>query len=372
VKKGKIRKLLFFALVIFSLMSSVFGRMDEGQQAEKDGAEAKNQLLALPIVYYTPETKIAGGFGGIYYLRSLKDNLKGHPSTFFMDMIYTQEEQFILEFIPDFYLDSGKRHLVGYLGFKDYFEKFYGIGSQTTEKMEEGFGYKNFRLKCSLRSRFSGVFYVGVQYDFEYSEITETDPGGMLDSGDILGEEGGVLSGLGILLVQDNRDNIFFPTRGALLQGAAMVFSPALRSDYNFRYFTLDFRQYVTVFSSHVLALRQSLQSASGGVPFQRLPMLGGPNAMRGYVKGRFRDKNAVFLQMEYRLPLIWRLFAVGFVGYGGVADKMTSFNLDDFKVAGGLGIRYRINRKSGTNVRLDFGFAQGNLSVYAMINESF
>jgi hypothetical protein len=75
---------------------------------------------------------------------------------------------------------------------------------------------------------------------------------------------------------------------------------------------------------------------------------------------------------MEYRVPLIWRLAAVGFVGYGGVADRLSSFKLDDFKLSGGLGIRFQVNRKSGTNVRLDFGFAEGNLGVYAMINEAF
>lgn len=365
-------KLFFLAWASLCMISPIWGGINERKEAEKDRVEDKNQLLALPIVYYTPETKIAGGVGGIYYLRSLKDNLKGHPSNLFMDMIYTQEKQFIVESIPDLYLDEGKLHLVGYLGFKDYTEKFFGIGSQTTEEKEEVFSYKRFKLKCSLRNRISGVFYVGVQYDFEYSKIIETDPGGMLDSGDVLGSEGGILSGLGILLVKDSRDNIFFPTEGTLMQADAMMYSPALSSDYLFRRFTFDFRQYVTVFSSHVLAFRQVLDATSGSVPFQRLPMLGGANAMRGYIQGRFRDKKAIFLQMEYRIPLIWRLSAAGFIGYGNVADKLKSFKLDDFKVSGGLGIRYRVNRKSGTNVRLDFGIAEGNVRVYVMINESF
>lgn len=372
IETVKIRAAFLFALVLFALSGSVSGRAEGREEAEQDSRQETNQLLVLPIVYYTPETKIAGGVGGIYYLRSLKDRHKGHISTLFMDVIYTQNKQFIAEMTPDLYLKKGKLHMVGYLGFKDYAEKFYGIGSFTTEEMEEQFSYRSFELKCSIRKRIGRLFYVGIQYDFGYAEITEAEPGGLLDSGSILGSEKGIRSGLGINLVQDSRDNIFFPTKGTLLQANAMVFGPALASDYNFGRVTFDFRQYFTVFSNHVLAFQQSLDAASGNVPFQRLPKLGGPSVMRGYYQGRFRDKKAIFVQMEYRFPLIWRLSAAGFLGFGDVADSLRSFKLDDFKVSGGFGVRYRVNRKSGMNVRLDFGFARGNFSVYAMINESF
>lgn len=364
--------LLFLSFFVLSMMSPALGWLGEKKEDEKSRKEEKNQLLVLPYVYYTPETKIAGGVGGIYYLRSLKDQLKSHPSTFFMDIIYTQKKQFIIGLTPDLYLNKGKFHLVGNLRFKKYVENFYGIGSQSVDAMEEDYSYLSVNLKCSLRKRISPSIYVGVQYDFEYSKITEMEPGGILDSGEILGTDGGTISGLGILLVQDNRDNLFFPTKGTLLQADATVFSPAFASDYHFHRFIFDFRQYVTVFSKHVLAFQQSVQTTSGDVPFQRLPKLGGSNVMRGFIEGRFRDKKAIFLQMEYRVPLIWRLSAAGFVGYGDVADKLKGFKLNDFKITGGLGIRYQVNRKFGTNVRLDFGFAKGNFGVYAMINEAF
>jgi hypothetical protein len=156
VKKSLVAKALFLVLFVFSMAHHSFGRADERAGDEQEQSEENNQLLALPIFYYTPETKMAGGLGGIYYLRSLTDRSKGHPSTLFVDMICTT------------------------------------------------------------------------------------------------------------------------------------------------------------------------------------------------------------------------RLSAAGFVGCGGVAEKLASFELEDFKVSGGLGIRYRINRDAGTNMRLDFGFAQGNLGVYATINESF
>ena len=375
-QKGVTKKtsswLLLLSFFILSMMSPALGWIDERKKDEKNGRGDKNQLLVLPMVYYTPLTKIAGGVGGIYYLRSLKDQMKGHSSTFFMDIIYTQKKQFIFEIAPDLYLSKGKFHLVGYMGFKKYAEQFYGLGPKTTKDMEENYRYRSIKLKFSLHNRIGPSFYVGLQYDLENSKITKVEPGGILDSGDIVGNEGGTISGLGILLVQDNRDNIFFPKKGTLLQACVSLFSNAFGSDYNFRKYTFDLRQYVTVFSKHVLAFQQSVNVTTGNVPFQWLSMLGGPWAMRGYIQGRFRDKHLIFLQMEYRAPLFWRLSAAGFGGYGNVAEKLKRFKLNDFKFTGGLGIRYQVNRESGTNVRLDFGFAKGSFGVYAMINEAF
>ncbi|UCE42188.1 MAG: BamA/TamA family outer membrane protein [Candidatus Aminicenantes bacterium] len=372
VNKNTFNWLLFLSFFTLCLMSPVFGWMDERGEDDKSGIKEKNQLIVLPFVYYTPETKIAGGLGGIYYLRSLKDQSKGHPSTFFMDIVYTQNKQFIIGITPGLYLNKGKFHLIGDLRFKKYTENFYGIGPQTLDEMEEDFRYRSFALKCSLRKRLRPSLYVGIQYDFEHSKITKIEEGGILDTDDVLGVEGGIISGIGIILVQDSRNNLFYPTKGTLLQIDAMLFSLAIASDFQFQRFTFDFRQYITVFTKHVLALQQSANITSGDVPFQRLPVLGGPWVMRGYIQGRFRDKSAIFFQMEYRVPLIWRLSAAGFVGCGDVADKLNGFKLNDFKISGGLGIRYLINRKSGTNVRLDFGFARGNFGVYAMINEAF
>ncbi len=364
---------LFWVFLFFCcILLPVSGMMDENKADEKNGGENQNQLVVLPILYYTPETKLAGGAGGIYYLRTLKDQLRNRPSTFFIDLVYTQRKQALFEITPDLYLKNGRIHLVGYIGLKKYVEKFYGIGSHTTNNMEEDYSFWNVMLKCSLRNRVNPSFYAGVQFDFEHSKIIEVKPGGLLDSQDVVGKEGGTISGLGIVLVQDNRNNIFFPTRGTLFQVQASLYSQAFGSGYNFQKVNFDFRQYISVFSKHVLAFQQNVNLTSGDVPFQWMSILGGPSAMRGYILGRFRDKHSILLQMEYRMPLIWRLCAAGFVACGDVADKMKRFKIEKFKVTGGLGIRFQVNRKSGTNVRLDFGFARGSFGVYAMINEAF
>jgi outer membrane protein assembly factor BamA len=366
------KKLFILVLTILSLSFFCYSGSESQDSREGQTQKNKNDLVLLPVAYYTPLTKIAGGLGGIYYLKTMEDLLKGSPSTIFMDLIYTQRKQIVGEITPNLYLKKGEFNLTGYLGFKDFADKFYGIGADTSADMEEAYSYRSLKFNLSVRKRYGANLYIGLQYDFEYFRPRALKPGGILESVDIVGSQGGNVSGLGGLLIWDSRDDVFFPTRGIFLQASAALFVRPLGSAFRFQRISLDFRQYVTLFSNHVLAFQESIQSASGTIPFQWLPMMGGPWVMRGYILGRFRDKNSMVFQFEYRLPLVWKLGAAGFFGLGNVVQRMSQLKLDDFKLAGGFGIRYRLKEGYSTNIRLDFGFARGSFGVYAMINEAF
>jgi len=100
---------------------------------------------------------------------------------------------------------------------------------------------------------------------------------------------------------------------------------------------------------------------------------LGGSYEMRGYYKGRYRDKNMITFQGEYRVPVYWRFGAVGFAGVGDVADDVTAFRLDQFKYSLGFGFRFMFDPRERINARIDFGFGKGdNAGIYAMVLEAF
>jgi hypothetical protein len=63
--------------------------------------------------------------------------------------------------------------------------------------------------------------------------------------------------------------------------------------------------------------------SFSGNVPYRMLPTLGGSKYLRGYYKGRFRDKNLILIQQECRMPLYKRLGIAVFGGVGEVASTL-------------------------------------------------
>ncbi|MFQ6037928.1 MAG: BamA/TamA family outer membrane protein, partial [Candidatus Aminicenantales bacterium] len=351
----------------------VCGITGAGQKAD-EGAQSsgKNRLLVLPVLFYTPLTKIAVGGGGILYLNSLRDDGNHRPSSLFFDTIFTQKSQVIIEVVPDLYLNRGRFHVSAYAGFKAFTEKFYGVGPDAAQDREESFSYRILKASLVLSRRMGRSLYLGVKSVFDSYKVTSVEAGGLLDAMALKQRGGESVSGLGVVAVLDTRNNIFFPGKGVFLTASGTLFRPSLGSDYRFQKVSFDFREYIPCFSGHVLALQQSLNLASGDVPFHWLNSLGGPMVMRGYIQGRFRDRNSLYVQVAYRFPLIWRLSASGFLGVGDVAPRAGSFRFGKLKLAGGWGLRFRIDQDTGTNIRLDFGFARGSFGVYAMVNEAF
>ena len=90
-------------ILIFTLflVSSLWGQ--EKKSSDK-GTQRHNSLVALPYVFYTPETKIAVGVGSIYSYRPDGKSGDVRPSNIKFSVTYTKRKQNIISFIPDVYL----------------------------------------------------------------------------------------------------------------------------------------------------------------------------------------------------------------------------------------------------------------------------
>ena len=78
------------------------------------------------------------------------------------------------------------------------------------------------------------------------------------------------------------------------------------RTSYSFNRWEVDLQQYVPIFTpSRLIALRANavgvVPDAGQDVPFYLQPTLGGSHSIRGYPHQRFRDRNSLLLQAEYR-----------------------------------------------------------------------
>ena len=93
---------------------------------------------------------------------------------------------------------------------------------------------------------------------------------------------------------------------------------------------------------------------------------------MCGFLEGRFRDKQYIQFQSEYRVNLIGRFGATVFAGFGNVMPKFYKLDPGSLKVAGGFGFRFNINRKDPANVRIDVGFGKNTQGVYITFGEAF
>lgn len=184
--KKKTIPILFLFCTLLSIDN--FGE----EKAEKSrGDEKASSLIILPVLFYTPETKIAFGVGGVYYFRTSGSSSNSRPSAISFAFIYTQNKQFIVETSPDLYLEMDKFHLTGSFNASKFPQKFYGIGNKAPLSQEEKYTSQSFVSEFSLQKKVLSSIYFGIQYEFERFKIMESKKGGLFsgesDSRDLQG-----------------------------------------------------------------------------------------------------------------------------------------------------------------------------------------
>jgi len=331
----------------------------------------RSALNISPILFYYPETRLGAG-AALNFTYLTGEGSQVPPSNLYAVLIYTQNRQFTGELKYDHAWGSG-----GFISsidvlFKEYPDKFYGIGNSTDAGDEEHYTHTYAQLRVSAQCRSAPHFYIGAGYEFGFSKNRDLEEGGRLEIGLITGSGGGVDSGVGIFSFYDTRDSRFFPASGGRYGFSIWTFNHILGSDYDFFRYSLDLRKYMSPLFKHVLAFQMYLSAMSGEVPFHRLSLLGGKNLLRGYYLGRYRDKNMLVFQAEYRMPLIWRFGGVIFGGIGDVSDNLTSFTLQEFKYSVGGGLRLMLHSREHINLRMDYAMGRESSGFYIALFEAF
>ena len=181
------------------------------------------------------------------------------------------------------------------------------------------------------------------------------------------------ISGIDLFLTFDSRNHAYCPDKGGLARFKFATFAPFMGSDFNFQVVELDLRKFIKTHPKHVLALQALGTFTFGDVPYRSLAALGGNSIMRGYYGGRYRDKMLIAVQAEYRFPLFWRFSGVGFVSFGQVMDKFSTFSMANFHTAFGPGVRIMLLRKEKLNLRFDLGVTEKlSIQPYVTLAESF
>jgi len=328
-----------------------------------------------------PETKMGFGGGGLLTYRPKDAPQDQRPSSLMFQVYYTQLKQYGFEIWPEAYIKNEAYLVKAYFKISKFPNKFWGIGNDTPD-LEEGLEDENylnytpkmFNFDLSVQKRIlkEERLYTGIQFKYENLKIEDYAPLGFLATSDIPGENGGKLVSLGFLINWDTRDNIFYPLTGNFFQFTVDFFSPTFGSDFEFTTLKIDLRKYFTMFSSHVLAVQALLWNVSGEPTFRHMAEIGGDKIMRGYYQGRYRDQILFALQAEYRLK-IWKFIGmVAFAGVSNVSDKICNLGFENLKYTVGLGLRFLVVPKEGTNIRLDYGIGKNTSGMYIMPNEAF
>ena len=180
------------------------------------------------------------------------------------------------------------------------------------------------------------------------------------------------LTGLGFHINRDTRPNRFYPTSGTLFDFTSMFFSDALGSKYSFESYRSMFNYYQSLGKKQVLAYNLYTCATAGDPPYYGECIYGTNSELRGYVAGRYIDRDMIATQMEYRLDLRWRFGIVLFVGLGEVAPSVEDFRGDNILPAAGGGLRFKVSKKYNLNLRADLAQGKDGHTFSMGIGEAF
>ncbi|MFH0988745.1 MAG: BamA/TamA family outer membrane protein [bacterium] len=364
------RRIAGWIVVACFLIAAASGQSRETSSDSSDAGATG--ILPLPIFFYTPETGFAGGGVVMYFSRPSSRYKNVRPSTANLNFIYTEKKQIISEFYTDLYtLDNLYRVNAG-ISYNRFPQKFYGVGSNASSSSEEFYTSKSLRTSIEGYRHVSDHLSAGISYFYENRSLTDLEPDGLLAAKAVVGSNGGVTTGPGVLLYWDSRDNIFSPLDGEYHQASFKVASHALGSDFNFTRLAVDVRKFINLGNDHILVLQGIAVSINGTAPFHKLDGIGGQSILRGYYEGRYRDKKMLVAQAEYRSPMVWRFTGALFAGLGDVASTVSAFRMRDLKPSYGFGIRFFFEPKERLCIRMDFGFGQYSSGLYFTASEAY
>lgn len=341
---------------------------------EADENPTAPKLINYPTLAFAPETNWEIGVSSLYVYSANRD-LTNRLSEIKSFAFYTLENQYGLWLDHALYTDKDKWFFLGKARYQNFPLLYHGIGRESpaeVQSMIEG-RYLIFRERIMRETRRS--LYVGLELDFQklsgvgYTSSTQdfTPPE--------FGGAGSTNLGLGLGVIYNNIYNAMNPRQGVYSEWGFLAYDAFTGSDFDFVSYISDNRFYKPIQANKVLAFQIYGQLTTGTPPFNMLALMGGETLMRGYYLGRYRDKNQVAGQVEYRvLPFSFskRLGASVFMATGQVFGDDFSFDWKHFLPAGGAGLRFLIFPTKDIYTRLDMAFTSEGQGFYFFIGEAF
>jgi hypothetical protein len=337
---------------------------------------AKSQFLIYPTLAYAPETSWEIGLSSLYVYHARNDTSNRLSEVNGFTFI-TLENQYGLWFDHALYTDQNKWFFLGRIRIQSFPLRFHGIGMDTPKEYLSLVDANQIIIKERVLREIRKNLYAGLEIDYQrISRVSFIDSPEAPSYELPLGNEGSRNIGLGVGLVYDDRHNVLNVRDGNFMELAYLNYRPAW-STFEFNTIILDTRLFRPIGKQNVLAWQLLGQFTSGDVPFNQLALMGGESIMRGYYLGRFRDKNQLATQLEYRilpLPLGFtdRLGAAVFAGAATVFPDFSNASIHQAVWSAGGGLRFLLFPKKDIYTRFDVAFTQEGSGFYLFIGEAF
>lgn len=267
-------------------------------------------------------------------------------------------------------------------------ENFFGIGNQSYYGDETSYGWRQTMIQGTLNLDLGSRSHIKATLGFDHNSFTDGKdpnvpstlslPPGLI--ADIHGLETSTNLFHAYLQYQiDSRNRLGNPSGGWELQVSGGIFSQFGGDYYRFMKSSVDAKRYFHLFYERSFMLRAAAEITrplgDGKIPFYYLSELGKRRTIRGFRRGRFRDRDMALFSFEYRYPLIKRpgdminVDAILFLDWGKVASNIFKDSLlKDYHW--GFGGGFRVFTVKGIHVQLLAGKSRDKFRIYLVINE--
>ena len=335
----------------------------------KSNQDQFQKWALFPIIASSAETGLLLGGMAVRFFKPRSPEIRTNSIDF---MAYgSMNQEYSISVTPNLYFKEELYHLKLSMGGFLWPANYYGIGNDTSTDDKEKYKSKTFVTDLLFERKLKGGIFVGGSYLLKYSDF-KADEDGVLEGGEVIGSKDGILSGPGIAVTLDTRDNENDARSGSFLTFKSNWFRPAFGSDYSFEKYEIFLRRFIQLTDTTGLALGGKVNLARGNIPFTELNSPDGVTLLRGIENGRYRDRDMAGLQTEYRFPIVGRWGGVVFAETAQVAHELDELTMDGWKYSVGTGIRYALNPDERFNFRMDISFVDGGLGLALNFREAF
>lgn len=367
---------------VYDIINHLFSKRKNIREDTSEIRTGKLYASLLPSVEYTLQTGFAGALNGNLAFYT-SNHQRANISSILAVVKYTQNKQFIVPLQGNIWTKENKYNILTDWLYEKFPQQTYGLGSLSKKSDGYRIDYNYIRLYQTLFKTILPDFYAGIGYNFDYySDIEEINPkAGIVTDYEKYGlKRTAISSGITYNLLYDERRNSINPQQGYYANIVYRTNYRFLGNDTSWQSLLIDLRKYVNVSTSskNILAFwTYDWFTLSGKPPYLNLPSTACDtyhNLGRGYIQGRFRGRDLLYLETEYRFGITPNGL------FGGVvfanAESFTEEATHRFEAVNpgwGAGIRFKLNKFSRTNVALDYGFGlHGSRGFFANLGEVF
>jgi len=288
---------------------------------------------------------------------------------------------------PNLWFQGNDRNIVGDVRFIVNPQYTWGLGKGGAGDDRELLGNNYFRFYETFYQRIRPGLLAGVGYHLDWHSAIKVRSNDSLylpdyvkyDYGTAPGKQS-VSSGISLNVQNDTRENPINPQSGYYVNAIFRINPTFLGSNDNWKSLYVDYRRYFHFGperTQNVLALwGYYWTTLSSKTPYLDLPSIGWDptnRSGRGIDQNRFRGKGLIDLEAEYRRDIL----PSGFLGFTLFANMNTVTERDKYRFTGfhpaaGAGLRIKFNKRSNTNIALDYGFSKFGNVFYINLGEAF